>query len=75
MFPTEPLMTAIHADRLRDLERRSREQRLLHPGPVEWADEPAGGRTPLGTTVGPIIQRTSPLTRTGRSAGSACEAV
>ncbi len=75
MFPTEPLMTAIHADRLRDLERRSREQRLLHPGPVEWANEPASAATSLGTTVGPVIQRTSPLTRTGRSAGSACEAV
>jgi hypothetical protein len=75
MFPTEPLMTAIHADRLRDLERRSREQRLLHPGPVEWADERAGSPAPLGTTVRPVIQRTSPLTRTGRSAGSACEAV
>jgi hypothetical protein len=75
MFPTEPLMTAIHADRLRDLERRSREQRLLHPGPVEWADERTGGPAPLGRTVGSVIQRTSPLTRTGRSAGSACEAV
>jgi hypothetical protein len=75
MFPTEPLMTAIHADRLRDLERRSREQLLLHPGPVEWADGSANGRTPFGTAVGPVIQRTSPLPRTGRSAGSACEAV
>ena len=75
MFPTEPLMTAIHADRLRDLERRSREQRLLHPGPVEWADESVNRSAPLGTTVGPAIQRMSPLTRTGRSAGSACEVV
>jgi hypothetical protein len=74
MFPTEPLMTAIHADRLRDLERRSREQRLLHPGPVEWANESRDRAASLGMTVGPAVQRTSPLPRTGRSAGSACEA-
>jgi hypothetical protein len=75
MFPSETLMTAIQADRVRDLERHSRENRLLHPDAVEWTAAPSAGRPAVAATSG-LSLRTSPrVPRTGRSSGSACEAV
>ena len=74
MFPSELLTTAIQTDRVRDLERRSREQRLLQSEPVEWTDVPDSVSDP-GATLVPFRRSAPALPRTGRSAGSACEAV
>jgi len=65
MFPSEPLMTAIQRDRERDLERASREHRML----TARLDEPAAAMPVLtATTAG----RTSPKTGAGRPGDPAC---
>jgi hypothetical protein len=66
MFPSLPLMTAIQADRERDVERTSREHRMLAARPE--ADAPA-------PVVRPAISRPArPAGRSERSSGPACEA-
>ena len=76
MFPSEALMTAIQADRVRDMERHSREYRLLHPDAVESTKAPSAGEAAAEMTTGPGALRTAPrVARTERAAGTACEAV
>jgi hypothetical protein len=67
MFPSLTLMTAIHADRQRELERTSREHRMLAAASPE--PEPT---TPVGRTA---IGAARPSGRPGRPSGPACEAV
>lgn len=60
------LSAAIQAERTRDVERRTRDWRLLHPDPVDERPNPL----PV-TSIGPgprTPRRTAPR-------GSACEAV
>jgi hypothetical protein len=68
MFPSLPLMTAIQADRERDVERAAREHRMLETTRLE-SDAPA-------PVVHPAMSRPARSTgRTERSNGPAAEAV
>jgi hypothetical protein len=58
MFNSETVSRAIHADRIRDLERAARDHRLL-----ATSDE---------TSVGPRRQATPPVPPTALSSRSAC---
>ncbi len=66
MFPSHPLMSAIQADRERQLERASRERRLLSGPWAETVDSPRITRP--ATVVG-----ARPASRAERSGGPACE--
>jgi hypothetical protein len=60
------LSAAIQAERTRDVERRTRDWRLLHPDPVD--------ETPSMEPILPIRRR--PTTERRRApSGSACEAI
>jgi hypothetical protein len=67
MFPSLALMTAIQADRQRELERSSREHRML----ADTGPEPAP-TTPVARTA---IVVARPSGRPGRSSGPAREAI
>ena len=70
MFPTEPVMTAIHADRLREIEELTRQRRLLAADEVECTGvAPGGADEPAGSIPGRMFD----IRRRGRAAGSACE--
>ncbi len=68
MYPSLPLMSAIQADRERELERTSREHRMLETARTE-PDRPASSAAV--TTIRPA----RPAARSERSSGPACEAV
>lgn len=65
MFPSLTLMTAIQADRERELDRMGREHRLLSGGPPDPVRTKAVTRTSVAAP--------SSTTRTDRSNGQACE--
>ena len=65
MFPSQPLMHAIHADRNRQIERASLEHRMLETPVIEAA--PAT----RVVTAAPV-RRTEVATATGRSGDAAC---
>jgi hypothetical protein len=68
MFPSESLFTAIHADREREIERRNRDWRLLHPEPGIAAEKPATAPRVRGADLVRGRHRAG-------SSGSACEAI
>ena len=65
MFPSQPLMHAIHADRMRQIERASREHRMLETPAIEAAP------TVRVATAAPV-RRTDVTAGTGRSSDAAC---
>lgn len=70
MFLSESMLRAFHADRVRDIERATREHRLVEPLPD--ADEGAHVRRPetaFSTRRPPVTGRTSLSVR--RQAGTA----
>ncbi|HEY7971057.1 MAG TPA: hypothetical protein VID95_13765 [Candidatus Limnocylindrales bacterium] len=65
MFPSQPLMHAIHSDRMREIERASREHRMLETPAIETAP------TMRIATAAPV-RRADVTTGTGRSSDAAC---
>jgi hypothetical protein len=65
MFPSQPLMSAIHHDRIRQIERASREHRMLETPVIEPA--------PIVRVANAApVRRTEVTTATGRSSDAAC---
>ena len=67
MFPSQPLMHAIHADRMRELERASREHRMLETPAIETAPT-----VRVATATATQARRADATTGTGRSSDAAC---
>jgi hypothetical protein len=66
MFPSQPLMHAIHADRMRELERASREHRMLEAPAIETAPT-------VRVATAALVRRTEVTTTgAGRSGDAAC---
>jgi hypothetical protein len=65
MFPSQPLMSAIHADRMRDIERASRERRMLQAPSME-----AACTAPLA--IAAPARRADAARGSGRSSDAAC---
>jgi len=65
MFPSQPLMRAIHDDRIRQIERASREHRMLETPAIETAPT-------LRVATATQVRRTDATTGTGRSSDAAC---
>ena len=65
MFPSQPLMHAIHADRMRELERASREHRMLETPAIETAPT-------VRVATATQARRADATTGTGRSSDAAC---
>ncbi len=68
MFPSQPLMHAIHADRLRQIDQASREHRMLETPAIETAP------TVRVATRAPA-RRAEMSTGSGRSGDAACGVV
>jgi hypothetical protein len=64
MFPSQPLMQAIHSDRERQLERASRERRWLQARVIE----PVATTRVGTTTIAPLAS----ATKAGRPNDPAC---
>ena len=65
MFPSQPLMRAIHDDRIRQIERASREHRMLETPAIETAPT-------LRVATATQVRRTDATTGPGRSSDAAC---
>ena len=65
MFPSQPLMRAIHDDRMRQIERANRQHRMLEAPAIETAPT-----VRVGTAA--LVRRTDVTTGTGRSSDAAC---
>jgi hypothetical protein len=64
MFPSQPLMSAIHSDRERQLERSSREHRMLEARDIEPVATSRVGATPMAPVA--------PTTKAARPSDPAC---
>ena len=53
MFLSESMMRAIHADRVRDIERATRERRMIEDRGVE-VEEAAADRAARAASTGPV---------------------
>ena len=65
MFPSQPLMRAIHEDRMRGIERASREHRMLETPAIETAST-------VRVAPAAAVRRTDMTTGSGRSGDAAC---